>query len=98
MTGCEIGQLPLELASDAIEVAAALRQETIDPGLGFCREVVLPHEESNGIPRRFDAAHVWFVVLKDDRRHVSLLRLAQESRQFSANDRGHPRRNEDDLA
>ena len=97
MTRGDISQLPLEVGSDAIEVAAALGQQAIDPGLGVRREIALPDENRNAIIQRIQAADAWLTLLEDNGCYVPQPRLTQECRQFSANDRGHSRRNEQDF-
>jgi hypothetical protein len=78
VTRGEIGQLPLELTSDAVEVAAALRQQAIHAGLGLRRQIPLPNENGNGITKGIDAANSWLTLLENDRYDVSQLGLAHE--------------------
>ena len=97
VTRGEIGQLPLELAPDAIQVAAALGQLAIDTRLGFRRQIPVPNENRNRIAKGADTAESGVAFLEDNRNDVAKLRLAHERRQLRANDRGHPRRDEEDL-
>ena len=97
VTRGKIGELPLELAPNAIQVAAALGQLAIDLSLSFRRQIPVPIENRNDIAIGGDAAEFWFALLEDNRYNVAQFRLAYESWQLCANDRGHPRRDEKDL-